>query len=221
MKKMLVIIVILLIIFIIMVINQKQIKQKNITVQEVEKIEQYIAKIYMWKEVTKEALPYFQDINEVDEQWLWEVVKRDIEEYEVKYEEIKEKAKELFGETLKKEFPKEGNNSYEYNEETGGYIATEVNLDAQNDSFLLLDIKSGKEEYVVEIAEYIIDYSDEENIKVRNLEGEEVQKMKIQSENDESKVKDIVKQNITRFSKKKIYLKQGENLEVKKVEKVN
>lgn len=234
MKKMIVIIVILLIIFISMVMNKYGKKQNNITIQEVEKIEKYISQIYMWEEVTKEALPEFENINEAEEQWLWEVVKRDLEEYELDYETIENRAKELYGENFEKELPKEGNSSYEYNEEAGKYLATEINLDAQNDSFLLLDIQKNKDEYIVEIAEYIVDYSEEDNIEVENLEGEVIQKLstkKYQNEDEsedksdinnaeeELKIKEIVKQNITRFSKKKIYLKQGENLEVRKVEK--
>lgn len=110
MKKLIVIIIILVIIFIGMAIYKNNtIKNKNvISIQEIEKIETYITKIYMWKEVTKEALPYFENINQVDDMWLWEVVNRNLEEYDLEYQKIQEKSKEIFGQTLTKEFPKEG-----------------------------------------------------------------------------------------------------------------
>ena len=83
MKKLIVIICILLAIFIGMYINQRnQIAAKKVTTEEVEKIEQYITKIYMWKEVTEEALPTFKEINQAPEKWIWEAVKKNIEKYE-------------------------------------------------------------------------------------------------------------------------------------------
>ena len=65
MKKMLVIIVILAMILVSMIIykNIAINKNKSVNVQEVEQIEEYISKIYMWKEITKEALPTFENIN--------------------------------------------------------------------------------------------------------------------------------------------------------------
>lgn len=64
MKKMLVIIVILAMILVSMIIykNIAINKNKSVNVQEVEQIEEYISKIYMWKEITKEALPTFENI---------------------------------------------------------------------------------------------------------------------------------------------------------------
>ena len=78
MKKMLVIIVILAMILVSMIIykNIAINKNKSVNVQEVEQIEEYISKIYMWKEITKEALPTFENINNANELWLWEVIKR-------------------------------------------------------------------------------------------------------------------------------------------------
>ena len=98
MKKLIAIICVLLIIFISMFIYQnKAIQSKKITVEEVAKIEEYIKKIYLWKEVTNEALPKFENINEAPEDWIWENIKKNVEEYEMDYEQINQKAKELFG----------------------------------------------------------------------------------------------------------------------------
>ena len=66
MKKMLTIILILVIIFIGMYTYKKNKNQNTITITEVQKIEEYISKIYMWQEVTNEALPKFNNINEVE-----------------------------------------------------------------------------------------------------------------------------------------------------------
>ncbi len=62
--------------FIGMYIYKTNANQNNVTVSEVQKIEEYISKIYMWKEVTEEALPKFDDINDAPDLWTWEVVKK-------------------------------------------------------------------------------------------------------------------------------------------------
>ena len=108
MKKMLVIIFILLIIFIGIYINKKNIGNDIVTATEVNNIEEYISKIYMWQEITEEALPKFNNINDAPDLWLWEVVKKNLDDYEVSYDEIEQKAKEIFGEEFTKQFPKEG-----------------------------------------------------------------------------------------------------------------
>ena len=97
MKKLLAIICVLLVIFIGMYIYKTNANQNNVTVSEVQKIEEYISKIYMWKEVTEEALPKFDDINDAPDLWTWEVVKKNLEEYELDYNQIQEKATEIFG----------------------------------------------------------------------------------------------------------------------------
>lgn len=117
-------IVILAIILVGMVIYKNTIigTKNNIGIEEVQNIETYISKIYAWKEITGEALPTFEDVNQVDELWTWEVVKKNLEEYTISYEEIQEKAQEIFGKNFTKQFPKEGNESIAYEEETGKYI---------------------------------------------------------------------------------------------------
>ena len=59
MKKLVAIICILLVIFVGMYVNRSKSNQNLITATEVEKVEEYISKIYMWKEITGDALPKF------------------------------------------------------------------------------------------------------------------------------------------------------------------
>lgn len=220
MKKMLIIIMILVLILVGMVIYKKTAvgTKNNVNIQEIEKIENYISKIYMWKEITKEALPVFEDINNAEELWIWEVVKKNLEEYEVSKEEIKEKAKELLGEEFNRDFPKEGNQSFEYNEENQMYLATETVLDEKEDTFLLNHIEKTKEGYTVEMIEYLEDYTEENSVIIRNLQEEEIGRVGIND--SETKMQEIVKNNVERFDRKKVYLKnQNDKLVVQKVEK--
>ena len=62
MKKLVAIICILLVIFVGMYVNRSKSNQNLITATEVEKVEEYISKIYMWKEITGDALPKFDNI---------------------------------------------------------------------------------------------------------------------------------------------------------------
>lgn len=221
MRKMLIIIGILVVIFIGMVIyrnvrlNDNQ--NNNVSIEEIQKIEEKISNVYMWKEVTGEALPEFQDINSADDTWIWEVVKNNLENYEVTYEEIKEEAKIIFGDNFNKEFPKEGNSSFEYNGETNKYIATEVEFDQEEDSFLLDNISKVDNGYEVEIIEYLEDYSETDTVAVKTTNDEEIGK--VAASDSETKIQEIVKNNKDRFNKKKVYLEQeNDNLIIQKVE---
>jgi len=221
MKKLIVIIVILAIIFVGMIgYKNVVIKTRNIGIQEIEKIENCIEQIYMWKEVTKEALPCFEDINQADETWIWEVVKKNLEEYEISYEKIQEKAKEIFGENFTKQFPKEGMEYFSYNEENDLYYAIGMDLDQLDDAFLMNKITRTEDGYEVEIIEYLEDYSEsttENRITLRNIEGEKIEEINLQ---DEGKINEIVKNNIEKLDKKKIYIKnEGKKLIVQRVEK--
>ena len=235
MKKLVATIIILLAIFIGMYINQKEeIKNQRITAEEVEKIEEYIQKIYMWKEVTEEALPKFQTIEEAPEKWIWEVVKKNIEKYEdITSEEINAKAKELFGENLKKQISEKGNTSFEYNEEEQKYNATNIELDTDNDKFFINKIEKTKNGYEVEIIEYLEDYSEEPedfiatdteennqegfNIPIKNLSGEKI--FTVKNSEGQSKIVEELKSNIDKFSKKKISLeKENDKIYITKVE---
>lgn len=123
MKKMYILIVILAIIFISMLIykNMSVGTKNSVNVEEVQKIEEYISKIYMWKEVTNEALPSFENIEQANDLWIWEVVKQNLDEYVINYDIIQNKAKEIFGQSFNKQFPKEGNETIMYDEQTGQY----------------------------------------------------------------------------------------------------
>ena len=78
MKKMIVTIIILLIIFISMIIYRNSEKEAEIKIDEVNKIESYMEKIYGWKEVTEEALPEFNDINSANQKWIWGIVRENL-----------------------------------------------------------------------------------------------------------------------------------------------
>lgn len=217
MKKLVIIIIILLVILIGMIIYRNiTIKANNqINIQDVKKIETYITKIYMWEEITSEAMPTFENINNASDIWLWEVVKKNLENYELTYEEIQNKAKELFGTDFTKEFPKEGTESFTYDEETNKYYATNMGLDQKEDCFLLNNIQKTDNGYEVEIIEYLEDYSQNFEIIIRNLKNEEIAKIQ---EEQETSSQDIVKNNIDKFTKKVVTLKQeGDNLYVQKV----
>lgn len=221
MKKMIIIIIILSTILASMIIYKNTAIGTNnqINVQEIQKIEESISKIYLWKEITNEALPTFEDVNNAQEIWVWEVTKKNLEQYEVSYEEIQIKAREIFGEEFNKQIPKEGNSSFEYDETSNKYYPTEIILDQMEDLFLLDKIEKTNEGYTVEVIEYLEDYSKEDKVIIRNLEQEELGQAGIND--SETKIQEIVKNNKGRFSKKKIYFKvQNDNLILQKVEKI-
>ena len=222
MKKLIIMIVIVAIIFVGMIIYKNvMIKNNAITIQEVERIEEYINQIYMWKEITNEALPVFDDINQAPDEWLWEVVKKNSEEDVLSNEQLKEKAKELFGEMFDKEIPEQGTKYLIPSEEEGKYQAIGVELDQQVDLFLLDKINKTENGYEVDIIEFLEDDNPmigdepENYILIKNLNNEEIAKTSGTSENEE---KEIVKRNSEKFSKKKISLrKDKEKLYVEKV----
>ena len=227
MKKLVAIICVLLVIFIGMYINKTKSSQKIVTDSEVEKVEEYISKIYMWKEVTEEALPEFNNINEAPDLWTWEVVKKNLEDYELTYEEIQQKATELFGKQFTKQFPKEGTEYIQYDEQTDKYITSGIGLDSLDDSFLIKNINKNKNEYDVEIVEYLEDYSnsagveDEDevyDIYIKNLNQDTIATIK--SNEGETKAIETVKENIDKFTTKTIKLIKDSdgNIYVKQVE---
>ena len=218
MKKLLAIICILLVIFIGMYINKNRINQNMVTASEVENIEQYISKIYMWKEVTEEALPQFDNINNAPDLWTWEVVKKNLENYELSYEEIQEKAIEIFGKQFTKQFPKEGTEYIQYNEETQKYITTGMGLDTLEDSFYIKKIDKNKNKYQVEIIEYLEDYEnalgvEDENeiydIYIKNLNQETIATIK--SNEGETRTIEVIKENLEKFTTKTIDLMKDSN----------
>lgn len=219
MRKMLVIIVILLFIFVGMICYKKVAvaKSSDIKANEVIQVEEVISKVYLWEEVTNEALPKFSNINNAEDKWIWEAVKNNLENYELEYDEIQLKAKELFGQNFTKEFPKEGNQSFSYSEEMQKYIAEEIETDQKEDDFLLEQIKRIENGYEVEILEYIADYTEENIIIVKNTNDEELSR--ISASEDESVIQNVVKSKKDNCTRKKITLKkENENLIVEKVE---
>lgn len=213
MKRLLAIISVLLVIFIGMYIYKSNINKNNITALEVQEIEEYVSKIYMWKEITQEALPKFDNINDAPDLWVWEVVKKNLENYELTYNEIQEKAFEIFGENCKKQFPKEGSEYIKYDENLDKYITTGIGLDTLDDMFLIKDIKKTKTGYEFEVIEYLEDYEnsmgiEDENeiydIYIKNSQEEIIATIK--SNESETRAIETIKENIDSFSKKVVSL---------------
>lgn len=213
MKKLLAIICILSVIFIGMYINKNKSTQNMVTATEVENVQEYISKIYMWKEVTEEALPKFDNINDAPDVWKWEVVKKNLDNYEATYEEIEQKAIQLFGKQFTKQFPEEGTEYIQYNDELGKYLTSGIGLDALDDCFLIKNIKKTKSGYEVEIVEYLEDYensfgvedeSEIYEIYIKNLNQDTIATMK--NNEAENKSVEIVKENLEKFTTKTVNL---------------
>lgn len=218
MKKLVAIICILLVIFVGMYVNRSKSNQDLITATEVEKVEEYISKIYMWKEITGDALPKFDNINDAPDVWTWEVVKKDLENYELTKDEIQNKATELFGNQFKKQFPQEGTEYMQYDEKLGKYISTGIELDTLDDCFYIKNIRKTKDGYEVEIAEYLEDYVnslgvEDENeiyeIYIKNLNEETIANVK--NTEGETKIIEVVKENLDKFTTKTVNLKKNSN----------
>ena len=218
MKKLVAIICILLVIFVGMYVNRSKSNQNLITATEVEKVEEYISKIYMWKEITGDALPKFDNINDAPDVWTWEVVKKDLENYELTKDEIQNKATELFGNQFTKQFPQEGTEYMQYDEKLGKYISTGIELDTLDDCFYIKNIRKTKEGYEVEIAEYLEDYVnslgiEDENeiyeIYIKNLNEETIANVK--NTEGETKIIEVVKENLDKFTTKTVNLKKNSN----------
>lgn len=218
MKKLVAIICILLVIFVGMYVNRSKSNQNLITVTEIEKVEEYISKIYMWKEITGDALPKFDNINDAPDVWTWEVVKKDLENYELTKDEIQNKATELFGNQFTKQFPQEGTEYMQYDEKLGKYISTGIELDTLEDCFYIKNIKKTKDGYEVEIAEYLEDYVnslgiEDENeiyeIYIKNLNEETIANVK--NTEGETETIDVVKENLDKFTTKTVNLKKSSN----------
>ena len=189
------------------------INQNNVTASDVQKVQDYIYKIYMWQEVTEEALPKFDNINDAPDLWTWEVVKKNLDDYELEYDEIQQKAIELFGKDFKKQFPKEGTEYIQYDKELQKYIATGIGLDTLEDTFLIKNISKTKNGYDVEIIEYLEDYEnavglEDENstydVYIKNLNKDIIATVK--SDDSETNVIEVVKENIEKFTTKTVKL---------------
>lgn len=187
-------------------------KKTNITVEDVEKIEKYINQIYMWKEITQEAIPTFSNINEANPLWLWNAVAKNIEDKEITYEVLMNKSKELFDCNL--EFPKEGD--WYIMPYDGVYYVEGINLDNEEDKFLISNIIKTENGYEVNIIEYLEDnmYLEENKIIIKNTTGKIIGNIP----NTDYKIIDFVKVNKKEFIQKKLILKCKEDrLYVEKV----
>lgn len=225
MKKMIAIIFVLLIIFIAMALYKYVIlANSQVTVNDVEKVEEYISKIYCWKEVTEEALPKFDDINYANEKWVLEVIKKNLDEYEVTTEQLKNKGKDIFGEKFDKEYANSDNSSFEYNQKKDVYIAKEIDTDKEEDLFFINKINKTMNGYEVEIIEYIEDYSEFENkqLIIKNTSEETVEtidKNDVDAQDIDSRSIEIVKNNKDKFITKKLILKcNNDKIYLQKVE---
>lgn len=211
MRKFIIIIIVLVIVFIAMVIHKNiTVNKDTINIEEIEKIEKYINQIYLEKEIVGESLPRFDNINNANEKWIWEVTEKNIEDDQIHYEQIQEKSKEIFGENLQKEFPKEGTEYLTYNEAENTYEGITSEIDNQGSLFLLNKIEKIQDGYEIDLIEYLEDYSamlkeePEDYIIIKNLNEEEISRT---MSSDEEEGINIVKRNLDRFSSKKIILK--------------
>lgn len=214
MKKMFITIVILLIIFIGLLIFRTNEKEAEIKIDEINRIEEYIKKIYGWKEITDQALPEFDNINNANEKWIWGILRDNIDDNEIEYEKIEKTRKELFGNNFNKEYPKDGTDFISFDEQSGKYQVKQMNIDAINDTFLINKIEKNNNGYDVEIVEYLVDYtnSDTEKIKIKNTNDEEIYEL-TEEEATDGNIKKVVKENMDRFTKKQVILeKSNENI---------
>ena len=114
----------------------------------------------------------------------------------------------------------------ELHEELKKYVATGVGLDTLDDSFFIKQITKTKNGYEVEIAEYLEDYENSMNIEDENQVYDIYIKdlnhniiATIKSNDGETKSIEVVKENIDKFTTKKIILEKdkNENLYVRQV----
>ena len=210
MKKLIITIVILLLIFLTMFFNTRNnIKNQEIEIGEIEEIEEYISKIYMWEEVTNEALPCFDNIKKAQDKWVFEVIKKNIDDYDdLTYDKIINKGKEIFGSEFDRKYNLELNIFIETEE--GKYLPSDTKLDNINDTFIIDEIKKEKDKYNVQIIEYQEDYSEEEiEIEIKNLKGEKI--FSVKGEEERQKIVEEVKKNKEKFNKKSIQLEKTSN----------
>lgn len=210
-------------------VEQEELKER--TKVDEEEVKDYINSIYINFGI---KLPSFDDINLANENWVWITAFYNVEDYimgdVIKKDKIEDKSKDLFGDNLKKELPKEGiEGLIEPVDE--GYCVSSVRLDGdyvEEYEFINIDIKDN--EVIVEIAEYKYDVLRGEDglLEVKNIANEEVIKKfnaEDYGENYESLYEDIseyVKNNPNKFSTAKLTLEVNENtgkLNLKSVER--
>lgn len=123
-----------------------------------QKINDYISQIYFG---TETYLPEFDNINSANEQWIWECAYRNLANFQellpamtISKEAVEKSAKQLFGNDLQKEFPKEGLESW-LEPEGDGYLlaAASIEPDFFNECEILSYKKNGKD-ITVNVVEY-------------------------------------------------------------------
>ncbi len=211
MKRFIVIIFILLVILICLVINKNLVlgnEIENISVQEVQKIETYISKIYTRKDGNLEAIPEFETISGFDNIWIWEVLKQNIgDNYELQYGDFEEQSKEIFGPSFNLVFPKDGITTFEYMSELGYYVPTNTTFNNENSEFILDKIEKVDGGYIVQIVEYIEQYltDEEQTIILKDTQGNIIGTTIIENQ---ASIKEMIKSEEEKFTKKEIYLKE-------------
>ena len=172
MKKFLKLLIILILITLIAFGLYKFFTAKNIKKPENTYLDlkKYIKDIYG----TTFLIPEFDDINDADEEWLWENVNQYVwnhndeyqekneQEYGYTYEEISKIVKILYGDNLTKKFP-EGAVSMRYNSYRNLYGPTSFSVKNHFD-YKIDSIKSNGNTYTISLYDYtILDYSSFEN----------------------------------------------------------
>ena len=107
-----------------------------------------------------------------------------------------------------------------FNPENNMYYSTSIELDEEEDRFIIDNINKSKSEYEVEIIEYLEDYSNtitnEEgtsgNVYIKNFNNEII--FSVDCNENESAIIDKVKENKDRFSKKMLTLERNEEGEI-------
>lgn len=139
--------------------------QKEVTDDEMAQIQIYLDEIYGWKITYDEALPEFKNINEANEEWIWDRVQQKLQKYDnpdetyaFTYTQIEKATKYLFGDKLKKEFPIDGTEFLRYDEEIKKFLASGFGLGEEDDCFIILTATKNGKKYTIEIIEYIEDH---------------------------------------------------------------
>ena len=177
MKKYLKLLIIVILICVIGILIYKFIvnKQNKTISQDFSNLKNYIYDIYG----KTFLIPEFDDINNADEEWLWENINQYVwhhndeykekneEEYGYTYEEISKIAKIIYGDNLKKSFPK-GAVSMRYNTYRDLYGPTSFETPSYND-YKIDSIKQNGTIYTVSIYDYTIsNYNSDDQISLNN-----------------------------------------------------
>ena len=142
--------------------------------QDFSQLEKYISDIYG----TTFLIPEFSDINEADEEWLWENVNQYVwnhnddyqeknnEKYGYTYEDISKIVRNIYGDNLKKKFPK-GAVSMRYDSYRDLYGPTSFSTKNYY-NYKIDKIEQNGTTYTVSLYDYTISTPEEENFKIFN-----------------------------------------------------